>query len=169
MEEILSAVQARDDSSVEKTNRKLNVFLCHSSQDKPIVRELYQRLISENWIDPWLDEEKILPGQDWNYEIEKAVERADVVLVCLSNKSVTKEGYVQRELRLVLDLALTKPDETIFLIPLRLEDCQAPRRLQTWQYEDYFPKERRNRAHDRLLASLRIRANALHVQTQNNK
>lgn len=28
------------------TNRKLKVFLCHASQDKPIVRELYQRLIA---------------------------------------------------------------------------------------------------------------------------
>ena len=55
-------------------DRKLRVFLCHSSQDKPIVRELYQRLNAEGWIDPWLDEEKLLPGQDWDLEIEKAVE-----------------------------------------------------------------------------------------------
>ena len=33
-------------------DRKLRVFLCHSSQDKPIVRELYQRLNAEGWIDP---------------------------------------------------------------------------------------------------------------------
>ena len=39
-------------------NRKLKVFLCHSSNDKPAVRELYTRLKSEGWIDPWLDEEK---------------------------------------------------------------------------------------------------------------
>ena len=58
--------------------RKLRVFLCHSSQDKPIVRELYQRLNAEGWIDPWLDEEKLLPGQDWEMEIEKAVEATDV-------------------------------------------------------------------------------------------
>jgi len=50
--------------------RKLRVFLCHSSQDKPIVRELYQRLLAEGWIDPWLDEEKLLPGQDWGMEIK---------------------------------------------------------------------------------------------------
>jgi hypothetical protein len=56
------------------TDRKLRVFLCHSSQDKSIVRELYQRLNAEGWIDPWLDEEKLLPGQDWDMEIEKAVE-----------------------------------------------------------------------------------------------
>ena len=39
--------------------RKLRVFLFHSSQDKPIVRELYQRLNAEGWIGPWLDEEKL--------------------------------------------------------------------------------------------------------------
>jgi hypothetical protein len=39
--------------------RKLRVFLCHASQDKSIVRELYQRFNAEGWIDPWLDEEKL--------------------------------------------------------------------------------------------------------------
>lgn len=34
---------------------KPRVFLCHSSQDKPVVREMYQRLLAEEWIDPWLD------------------------------------------------------------------------------------------------------------------
>ena len=118
--------------------RKLRVFLCHSSQDKPVVRELYQRLNAEGWIDPWLDEEKLLPGQNWDMEIEKAVETADAVILCLSNKSVTKEGYVQRELKFVLDIALEKPEEAIFIIPLRLEDCNPPRRFRLWQYGRLF-------------------------------
>ncbi len=41
------------------TDRKLRVFLCHASQDKPIVRELYQKLAAEGWIAPWLEEEKL--------------------------------------------------------------------------------------------------------------
>ncbi len=141
--------------------RKLKVFLCHASQDKPIVRELYQRLAAEGWIDPWLDEEKLLPGMNWDMEIKKAVEAADAVIVCLSNGSVTKEGYIQRELRFVLDIALTKPEETIFIIPLRLEECQPPRRLRGWQYADYFPKEHQDRAYVRLSKSLQLRAEAL--------
>ena len=32
--------------------RKLRVFLCHASQDKPVVRELYQRLLAEG--EGWL-------------------------------------------------------------------------------------------------------------------
>ncbi|MBX3035402.1 MAG: toll/interleukin-1 receptor domain-containing protein [Anaerolineales bacterium] len=136
---------------------KLRVFLCHSSTDKPIVREIYQRLESETWLDPWLDEENLLPGMDWDMEIEKAVEAADVVLVCVSNNSVTKEGYVQRELKFALDVALEKPEGTIFIVPLRLDDCNLPRRLRTWQYVDYFPVQQRERAYQRLLQSLKIR------------
>jgi hypothetical protein len=84
--------------------RKLRVFLCHSSQDKPIVREVYQRLLAEGWIDPWLDEEKLLPGQNWEMEIEKAVETTDSVIVCLSTNSINKESYIQKEMRKVLDI-----------------------------------------------------------------
>jgi len=148
--------------------RKLRVFLCHASQDKPIVRDLYQRLLVEGWIDPWLDEEKLLPGQDWDLEIEKAVEVADVVIVCLSKQSVTKEGYVQKEIRKVLNIALEKPEETIFIVPLRLDDCELPRRLRTWHYVDYFPAERQDQAYQRLWQALNVRLGHIRHSTGNN-
>lgn len=137
--------------------RKLRVFLCHASQDKPIVRELYQRLLAEGWIDPWLDEEKLLPGQDWDMEIEKAVENADAIVVCLSNTSVSKEGYVQKELKVALTLALYKPEETIFIVPMRLNECSLPRNLRSIQYIDYFPKAQKGWAYERLRLSLKTR------------
>jgi len=37
------------------------------------TRELYQKLRAEPWIEPWLDEEELFPGMDWNLEIEKAL------------------------------------------------------------------------------------------------
>jgi len=67
----------------------LKVFLCHSSSDKPKVRELYIQLRRDN-INPWLDEENILPGQDWENEIANAVNNSDVVIVCLSKDSTSK-------------------------------------------------------------------------------
>ena len=36
-------------------NRKLKVFLCHSKDDKPKVRELYRRLVADGF-DAWLVE-----------------------------------------------------------------------------------------------------------------
>jgi hypothetical protein len=143
--------------------RKLRVFLCHASQDKPVVRELYQRLLREEWIDPWLDEEKLLPGQDWNLEIEKAVETSGAVIVCVSSVSVAKEGYVQRELRRVLDLALEKLEGAVFVIPVRLDECGIPRQLKDRQFLDYFPESYRDVAYNKLKLSLRMRKDALGV------
>jgi formylglycine-generating enzyme required for sulfatase activity len=135
-------------------NRPLRVFLCHSKNDAKIVRDLYEKLRAEPWIQPWLDEEELFPGMDWNMEIEKAIEATDVILVCLSNKSITKEGYVQREIRIALDYADYKPEGTLFIIPVRLEECTPPKRLARWQYADYFEGQR-ERGFEKLISSLR--------------
>jgi formylglycine-generating enzyme required for sulfatase activity len=137
--------------------RPLRVFLCHASQDKPAVRELYRRLKAENWIDPWLDEEKLLPGQDWDLEIYKAIREADAIIVCLSKESVAKEGYVQKEFKRALNLVEEKPEGTIYVIPLRLNDCQPPVKFQQWQWVDYFSAG----AQEKLLKALRIRFDGL--------
>ncbi len=138
-------------------DRKLRVFLCHASQDKPIVRELYQRLLAEGWIDPWLDEKELIPGQDWGMEIEKAVESSDAVIVCLSNTSIAKSGYVQRELRAILDKALEKPEGVIYVVPLRLDDCQVPHSLKNLQWVDYFETA----AYEKLLQSFQACASRI--------
>ena len=82
-----------------ETERPLKIFLSYASQDKPVVRRLSLRLIGEGWIDTWFDEKKLFPGQDWRLKIEDAVETSDIVIICLSTDSVSKAGYVQKELR----------------------------------------------------------------------
>ncbi len=146
------------------TDHKLRVFLCHASEDKPIVREIYSALLAQGWIEPWLDEEKLLPGQNWQFEIENAVEGTDVVIVCISGRSVTKEGYVQHELRIVLDIALEKPEGTIFVIPVRLDDCELPHRLRELHFVDYFPEKKKKAAIQRLLGSLKVRSKNLSIR-----
>ena len=81
--------------------RKLSIFISYASEDKLQVRELVKRLSSDGFV-PWFDENNLLPGQDWKLEIENAVEKADVVIVCLSNSSVTKKGFVQSEIKKVI-------------------------------------------------------------------
>jgi hypothetical protein len=134
----------------------LRAFLCHSSGDKPAVRGLYDRLRASN-IDAWLDEKKLLPGQDWNFEIGKAIRASDVVIVCLSNNSVSKEGYVQKEIVRALDIADEKPEGTIFIIPLKLEECQIPQRLIRWHCVNLFEDD----GYNQLMRSLQHRASTL--------
>src|SRR5215831_7735498 len=86
----------------------LKVFLCHSSSDKPEVRKLYKRLKKDGFT-PWLDEEDLIPGQSWRDEIPAAVRSCHVVVVCLSKGAITKEGYVQKEIKIALDVEEEKP------------------------------------------------------------
>lgn len=138
--------------------RRLKIFLCHASDDKIAVRKLCQQLRLDGFF-PWLDDEELLPGQEWEQEIQKAVRTSDVVLVCLSRSSITKEGFVQKEIRLALDVADEKPQGTIFIIPARLEPCQVPDRLRRWQWVDLSQEG----GYDDLLRSLSARAAGLGI------
>lgn len=139
--------------------KPLKIFLCHSSGDKAEVKNLYN-LFVERGANPWLDTEKILPGQDWNFEINKALDDSDVILLCLSKKSVDKEGYVQKEIRLALDRALEMPEGRIFLIPVRLEECELPYKIRTYQWVDIYTAD----GMDKLIKSLNLRASQVGAQ-----
>jgi hypothetical protein len=140
-------------NSTDQDFHALRIFLCHSSSDKPLVRGLYRRLKSSNF-DPWLDEENLLPGQEWEQEIPRAVRESEIVLVCLSKASLSKAGYIQKEIRYALDVADEQPDGKIFIIPLKLEECEVPARLRKWQWVNLFA----HNGYDRLLLSLKARA-----------
>jgi WD40 repeat protein len=134
----------------EPSKRLLRVFLCHASADKASVRAFYKRLVGDG-VDAWLDQEKLLPGENWREEIPKAVRASDIVIVCLSKNSINRDGYVQREIRIALDSAEEKPDGTIFIIPARLEDCEVPDRLRTYQWVDLFIKDGYNKLKQALI------------------
>ena len=129
----------------------LRIFLCHSSGDKPMVRELYGKLLVDGFA-PWLDEENLLPGEDWREKIPEVVRRSDIVIVCLSGASVTKRGYVQKEIKYALDVADELPENTTFLIPLKLEQCEIPLRLSRWQCVNLFEPK----GYSRLLNALEV-------------
>lgn len=113
------------------------LFLCHSSADKAAIRKLYKQL-RDDGARPWFDEEDLLPGQDWDWAIRRAVRNADCVVVCLSEASVTRAGYVHREIKEALDVADEQPEGAIFVIPARLEECEVPERLRHLHWVDLF-------------------------------
>jgi hypothetical protein len=116
---------------------RTRVFLCHSSADKPAVRALYRRLVDDGFA-PWLDEEDLGPGQDWELAISKAVRAADYVVACLSDAATTRAGYVHKEIKLALDVADKQPEGWIYVIPVRLEACDVPDRLNHLHWVDLF-------------------------------
>ena len=122
---------------MERNPGPLRIFLCHAREDKLAVRDLHQRLKAEGF-DPWLDAERLRKGQRWRAEIPKAIQTCDVILVCLSQQSAKKDGYIKQEIGFALDIADKQPPDATFIIPVRLEDCHYPERLGDWQGADLF-------------------------------
>ena len=124
---------------------KNRIFLAHAREDKPQIRDLYKQL-KDHGFDPWLDEIDLMPGQIWKEEIPKAILEAGVFLACLSERSVSKVGYVQSEFRRALSAFGERPPGSIFLIPVRLDECEVPdlqlpdlgRSLKDIQWVDLF-------------------------------
>ncbi|MFK7796716.1 MAG: TIR domain-containing protein [Aureispira sp.] len=96
------------------------VFLAHANEDKQAVKKLYRALKSAG-LDPWMDEFDLAPGVRWDVEIQKAIRKCSFFLACLSAASINKTGYVQKELRFALDQFQHKPTNSIYFIPVLLE------------------------------------------------
>jgi hypothetical protein len=130
---------------------KLLVFISHASEDNAAAKRLTKRL-KDDGFDPWLDLERLLPGQDWNLEIEKAMRMSGAILLCFSEVSVAKEGYIQKEYKRAMRIQEEKPEGTIFVIPVRLDDCEVPFSLREIQWVDYPD------GYEKLVTALSLRA-----------
>lgn len=146
---------------IDPARSTLQIFLCHASEDKPLVRDLYHRLSGDGF-QPWLDEVAVLPGQEWREEIAKAVRASHVVLVCLSKQFTAKVGFVHTETKLILDVADEQPEGSIFVIPVKLQHCPVPERLKRWQWVDLLDSD----GYNRLLKALDHRARLLPKKAQ---
>jgi len=137
-------------------DQKLKVFLCHAREDKPAIRKVYEQLQTEG-MNPWLDEINLLPGQNWKHEIKRALRESEAIVICFSNKSINKTGFVQKEIKEALDLYEEQPEGAIFLIPVMLEECSIPESLEHLQVARLY-EENGNR---KFLEALKIRSTKL--------
>ena len=122
----------------EPTGR-IRVFLAYAQEDRAAVKRLYTALHNAGF-EPWMDQEKLLPGQNWPRAIERAIDLSEFFICCFSRRSVVKRGHFQCELDYALNVARRMPAEEIFFLPVRLDDCEVPRDIASRvQHVDLFP------------------------------
>lgn len=100
------------------------IFLSYASPDQARVQEFYDFLKAKD-LQVWMDKHEIRGGQNWDFEIKKALKRAAIIVVFLSNSSVDRRGYAQREIRIALDQAKSKLIDDIYVIPVALDPLPA--------------------------------------------
>ena len=116
-------------------DNELKIFISYAQEDIEKVLSL-SKILKEQGFITWVAHEDLVPGQIWRQAIQKAIKESDIVLICLSNSSVNKKGYIQRELKLAIDIWQEKPVSDIFLVPVLLEQCEIPNALRDLQWAD---------------------------------
>jgi len=120
-------------------SRKARIFISYAKEDALAAERLFGELSARGFA-AWLDNHKLLPGQNWQHRIEDAIASADFFIACFSAQSVNKRGGFQVEIRHALHFADSLPLDEVYFIPVRLNHCQMPLRIQREsQYIDLFP------------------------------
>jgi hypothetical protein len=115
------------------------VFISYAREDRKSAEKLYRDLKSEGY-DAWIDSQNLIAGSNWSIEIQKAIRESQYVVVVLSSNSVPKRGFIQKEIRLSLDILDEFPESETFIIPVRLEQCEEGfERLKSIHRVDLFP------------------------------
>jgi len=133
------------------------VFVAYVKEDSAAAERLFE-MLEANGFEPWLDRRRLRPGQNWPRSIEEAIETSDFFVACFSRHSVNKKGGFQAEIRYALDCTQRFPLDEIFLMPVRLDGCVVPARIQhEIHYIDLFPDW--ERGFRRLIAAMRRQLN----------
>jgi len=112
------------------------IFLCYAQEDEEEVEDLYQKL-SDAGFKPWMAPKDILGGEKWELAVQKAIRRSDFFLACLSANSY-KRGFLQKEIKYALNTWQEMLPSDIYLIPVRLEDCEVLEDLREFQWVNLF-------------------------------
>src|SRR5665213_1616518 len=109
-----------------------NVFLSHSSRDKPFVRELYRRLRRDG-VNCFFDEESIEWGANFVRSLEQGIDECEFFVAVLSPDFVQSRWVeLERTSAMADDPAALKRK----IRPLLLRPCDVPRFLRPVQCID---------------------------------
>lgn len=113
------------------------IFLSYARNDIEKVQPTREFLVAMGY-NAWMDMYNLPPGSNLNLEIQKEIERCNYFIACLSHYSVDHRGYVQKEVKLALEEFYKIPEGMIYLIPVRLDECEVPYSLKSFTWIDMF-------------------------------
>lgn len=109
------------------------IFISYAKEDAKKADRISSLLSEAGW-SVFYDKKSLLPGMDWQAEIEEKLSACKLLLFLCTSSSVAKEGFVQKELRMALDRAEMMPEGKAFIIPVRFDCVKVPRKLARYQW-----------------------------------
>lgn len=101
-------------------------FLCHNSQDKPIVQRL-GKLLEQNGIEPWIDSAELDGGSGWQDEILTSMNNSDAVLLCVGPHGIGR--FQRQEIEVVVQHRVEAGKS---VVPVILPTCENEPEVPVW-------------------------------------
>lgn len=116
----------------------MKLFFCHSSKDKPLVREIIGHLRNRSsQLNPWIDEREIRVADELRVTIRSAIESSGFVVALISASSVDSE-WVKFELHTAYGRGVT-----VLPIIVDLEPSRLPLHIRDIRYLRLYTRSER--------------------------
>jgi small GTP-binding protein len=142
-------MESTGEAMSEKKSFNYDVFISHSSKDKPVIRKLAKRLKIDG-LRVWLDEWVIQPGDMIGLKIEQGLEQSRTLILAMS-KAAFQSEWVTLERHTMMFRDPTNKDRRF--IPLLIEDCTVPDIIAQFAYIDW--REKVEKTYVKLLSACR--------------
>ncbi|HWD26874.1 MAG TPA: toll/interleukin-1 receptor domain-containing protein [Rhizomicrobium sp.] len=118
----------------KSADRYHDLFLSHTSADKPFVRRLREDLLKQGVGKVWVDEAEIGIGDSLLGKIDEGLRATRYVGVVLSPRSISAP-WVKKELEMAMSREIA--DRQVVVLPLMYEKCELPLFLAGKLYADF--------------------------------
>ncbi|HLL77072.1 MAG TPA: TIR domain-containing protein [Pyrinomonadaceae bacterium] len=123
-----------------KETKAIRVFLSYQSDDRNQVEKLYRGLTERGFI-PWMDKYSARQGK-WEPQTYKAIDESDYFIACFSSGSLRKKQSIfRKELARALKIQKSLFKREVFIIPVKLADCEIPEEFEQFQYVELYDKD----------------------------
>lgn len=113
-------------------SKKSNVFLSHSSIDKPVVEKIFLELQKEE-LNVWFDKYEIDYGDSISDKINEGLNNSILGLICLS-KGFLRSNWAKSEMNFFIQQRINKGNANFICLILDIEHSEIPPLLQDYRY-----------------------------------
>jgi hypothetical protein len=113
------------------------IFISYAQPDLQATRAI-AGLLADAGLRTWFDKKDLEAGQIWEAVIRQQIAEASLGLICLSSRAVDRKGFFHKEMRYAVSEAMKFPKDEVYIMPVRLDDCDIPEDLRQWHALDLF-------------------------------
>lgn len=118
---------------------QFDVFLSYSRHNIDKAKDVKEKLVDRG-LSVWFDRSSLFAGAKWEEIVPNAIKQSKFFVVLLSTAmNENRNSYVHKEIAYAIKNRTERTYQTVFIIPLRLDQIAPYEQLSAYHHVDAFP------------------------------